>query len=178
MHVLEIGRSRRFLGKRESKKETDHCFWLQLIYLRWALQETEESKKDSSQKLTRQRLFDAMGAQSRVPKRITYKDGYSPEAGPRVAAIVSIDGKFIERGSIVDDSILTERLNTDAYVAYDLGREVLLLRELNYATVRPSDDGVPTTFSEMKSAGEVVPREKIPKDWLEGADFLTDWTPS
>jgi hypothetical protein len=90
MHVLEIGRSRRFLGRRESKKETDHCFWLQLIYLRWALQETEESKKDSSQKLTRQRLFDAMGAQSRVPKRITYKDGYSPEAGPRVAAIVSI----------------------------------------------------------------------------------------
>jgi hypothetical protein len=86
-------------------------------------------------------------------------------------------GKFIERGSVIDDGVLPEHLKTEAYVAYDQGGEVMLLRDLNSTTTRLSDDGVATNFPEWRSVGEVVPKEKIPGDWREGEDYLSSWTP-
>jgi hypothetical protein len=88
-----------------------------------------------------------------------------------------LNGGFVERGSMIDDQLLPDRLKTEAYIAYDQGGEVMLLRHLNSTTTRLSDDGVATNFPEWRSAGEVVPKEKIPGDWREGEDYLSSWTP-
>jgi hypothetical protein len=94
----------------------------------------------------------------------------------RLKTNVIIGGRFVERGSIVDDSALSERLKTDA-CDYDLNNEVMILRQLDSTVTRPSDDGVVTAFPMTKGPGEVVPRSQIPPTWKENEDFLTNWSP-
>jgi hypothetical protein len=95
-----------------------------------------------------------------------------------------LDGKFVERGSIVDDSVLSERLKTEAYVAYDLedrGGKVLLLRDLSFMGLpRPSADGIPTSFPTHLAAGELLDLTQVPeskrKSLVEGLDYREKWT--
>jgi hypothetical protein len=95
-----------------------------------------------------------------------------------------IDGKFIERGSLIDDSLLTERLKTDAYIAYDLedtGGKAMVLRDLAFQSVpKPGADGIPTSYPVWVSAGELLDLAEVPESHRqslkEGTDYKTAWT--
>ena len=91
-----------------------------------------------------------------------------------------IDGRFIERGSIIDDALLTPRLKEDpAIVSYDLEdrEQAMLLREMNFNTSYKDHEGFNVSRPVMLGAGELIPAEEIPADWVEGKDFKFGWTP-
>ena len=90
------------------------------------------------------------------------------------------DGKFIERGSIIDDESLTDRIKGDAsIVSYDLEdrEKAMLLREMNFNTSHLDHEGFNVSQPVMLGAGELIPAEEIPADWVEGKDFKFGWTP-
>ena len=91
-----------------------------------------------------------------------------------------IDGRFIERGSIIDDALLTPRLKEDpSIVSYDLEdrEQAMLLREMNFNTSYKNHEGFNVSRPVMLGAGELIPAEEIPADWVEGKDFKFGWTP-
>jgi len=93
-----------------------------------------------------------------------------------------IDGRFIERGSIIDDALLTPRLKEDpSIVSYDLEdrEKAMLLREMNFnkTSQQPDDEGFNVSRPVMLAAGELIPAEEVPADWVEGKDFKFGWTP-
>ena len=93
-----------------------------------------------------------------------------------------IDGRFIERGSIIDDALLTPRLKEDpSIVSYDLEdrEKAMLLREMNFNKTSPQvdDEGFKVSQPVMLGVGELIPAEEIPADWVEGKDFKFGWTP-
>jgi hypothetical protein len=94
------------------------------------------------------------------------------------------DGKFYERDSIVDDSIIPEHLKTEAYVAHDMedrGGRVLILRDLAFQSL-PSKgaDGVPTSFPVHVMAGALLDLSHVPashrQKLKEGSDYAKSWT--
>jgi hypothetical protein len=95
---------------------------------------------------------------------------------------VIVDGKFIERDSVIDDAILPEHLKTEAYVAYDLedrDGKVLLLRDLSFQSVpKPGADGIPTSYPVHVMAGGLLDLSKVPTAHRlkEGLDYATKWT--
>jgi len=91
-----------------------------------------------------------------------------------------IDGRFIERGSIIDDALLTPRLKEDpSIVSYDLEdrEQAMLLREMNFNTSHLDHEGFNVSQPVMMAAGELIPAEEIPAGWVEGKDFKFGWTP-
>ena len=90
------------------------------------------------------------------------------------------DGKFIERGSIINDESLTDRIKGDpSIVSYDLEdrEKAMLLREMNFTTSHVDDEGFNVSRPAMLGAGELIPAEEIPAGWVEGKDFKFGWTP-
>ena len=95
-----------------------------------------------------------------------------------------IGGKFIERGTIVDDTELTERLKIDTVVAYDLedcGGKVLVLRDLSFQSIaKPGSDGVRVSYPTLVASGELLDLSKVPpshrRSLTEGSDYKTKWT--
>jgi hypothetical protein len=92
------------------------------------------------------------------------------------------DGKFIERGSIIDDELLTDRIKGDtSIVSYDLEdrEKAMLLREMNFnkASQQLDDEGFNVSRPVMLAAGELIPAEEVPAGWVEGKDFKFGWTP-
>jgi hypothetical protein len=91
-----------------------------------------------------------------------------------------LDGKFIQRGSIVDDELLTPRLKENpSVVTYDLEdrTKAIVLREMNLTTTSLDDEGFEVKRPAMMGAGELIPAEEIPTNWVEGKDYKFGWTP-
>jgi hypothetical protein len=105
-------------------------------------------------------------------------------ANVRLKTNVIAGGKFLVRGSVIDDAILPEHLKTEEYVAYDLedrAGKVLLLRDLAFMSLpRPGADGTPTSFPIHLAQGELLDLSTVPEhkrqSLKEGEDFKTEWS--
>jgi len=95
----------------------------------------------------------------------------------RTKTNLMVEGRFIKRGEVVDESLLPERFREVRYVSRDDldGREgrVLMLHGLVYGGLHG-----PTTLL----AGQAVKLETIPErlreGLLEGKDYVTEWNES
>jgi hypothetical protein len=97
--------------------------------------------------------------------------------------VIGSDGKFLKRGSLIDDQQLPSHMRTKEFVDYkDLsGREgqVLLLHGVIYTSDQFDHTtgqwvGYPITLA----AGELITLEEAQhQGWVEGADFKSDWSP-
>ena len=102
----------------------------------------------------------------------------------RLKQNVIIDGRFLERDSVIDDQLLTERLKTDAVIAYDLddcGGKVLVLHDLSFQSIpKPDSRSVPTSYPVRVMAGELLDLEAVPpshrRSLKEGEDYKIEWT--
>jgi hypothetical protein len=93
---------------------------------------------------------------------------------------VIIDGKFVERGSVIEDELLTPGLREDPSVVTrdleDRGK-AMLLKEMHYSTCYRDHEGFNVSQPKMLGIGELIASEEIPEGWRENEDFKYGWTP-
>jgi hypothetical protein len=101
----------------------------------------------------------------------------------RLKCNLIVGGKHLNRGQVVDDSVLTDLLKGEQYVDYeDLGGRVMLLHGLQYNghPQKHGEYGTNLSFPVTLAAAELVDLEDIPerqRDMLqEGDDYITNWT--
>lgn len=96
----------------------------------------------------------------------------------RLKQNVIVDGKFIERDSVVDDQILPERLRTEAVIGDLEDRsQALVLKEMNFNTSHVDHEGFKVSQPVMLGVGQLISAREIPDSWIEGRDFKYSWTP-
>jgi hypothetical protein len=101
----------------------------------------------------------------------------------RLLVNIIVGGKSYPRDSVVDDSLIPDRLKK--HVVYETenrdGNIVLLLRDLHFqSSPRPMSDGVMTSFPVFVGKGESCDLSQIPegkrRELVAGVDYKVDWT--
>ncbi len=102
----------------------------------------------------------------------------------RLKVNIIINGKSHPRGSLLEESLIPERLRNETHIARDPEDRqglVLLLRDLSFQSLpRGSASGIPTSFPTHIAAGELLDLEQVPESYRkslkEGEDFKTTFS--